>query len=59
MPIHATANDFIMLAIFVAVGLCFFIAFVKLIIANIDTFIALGFILFIALVIFKGIGLSF
>jgi hypothetical protein len=30
-----------------------------LIIANIDTFIALGFILFIALVIFKGIGLSF
>lgn len=56
---HATLTDFFVLAIMVSVGLCFLIAFISMIIKNIDTFIALGFILFITLIIFKGIGFSF
>ena len=57
--VHATLTDFFILAILVAVGLCFLIAFINMIIKNIDTIIALGFILFITLIIFKGIGFSF
>lgn len=56
---HATLTDFFVLAIMVSVGLCFLIAFISMIIKNIDAFIALGFILFITLIIFKGIGFSF
>ena len=57
--VHATLTDFFVLAIMVAVGLCFLIAFINMIIKNIDALIALGFILFITLIIFKGIGFSF
>lgn len=57
--VHATLTDFFVLAIMVSVGLCFLIAFISMIVKNIDTFIALGFILFITLIIFKGIGFSF
>ncbi len=57
--VHATLTDFFVLAIMVAVGLCFLIAFINMIIKNIDTLIALGFILFITLIILKGIGFSF
>lgn len=56
---HATLTDFFVLAIIVAVGLCFIIAFIKMLIVNIDSIIALGFILFITLIIFKGLGFSF
>ena len=56
---HATLTDFFVLAIMVSVGLCFLIAFISMIVKNIDTFIALGFILFITLIIFKGLGFSF
>ena len=57
--VHATLTDFFVLAIMVSVGLCFLIAFINMIIKNIDAFIALGFILFITLIIFKGLGFSF
>ena len=57
--VHATLTDFFVLVIIVAVGLCFLIAFISMIIKNIDALIALGFILFITLIIFKGLGFSF
>jgi len=52
-------QDYIAIVITVALILVFVIAGIQFIWANIDAFIALGIIMFIGLIVFKGLGFHF